>query len=67
MVDRRKKFDYMSNYSEEDFTNLYDSVSSDSEDEWTSETLKYRGSLKSSMGSTTQIYSSTQGEHKNIN
>ena len=26
---------------------------------------KYRGSLKSSMGSITQIYSSTQGEHKN--
>jgi hypothetical protein len=31
------------------------------------DTLKYRGSLKSSMGSITQIYSSTQGEHKNIN
>jgi hypothetical protein len=28
---------------------------------------KYRGSLKSSMGSITQIYSSTQGGHKNIN
>jgi hypothetical protein len=28
---------------------------------------KYRGSLKSSMESITQIYSSTQGEHKNIN
>jgi hypothetical protein len=28
---------------------------------------KYRGSLKSSMGSITQIYSSTQGEHTNIN
>jgi hypothetical protein len=27
---------------------------------------KYRGSLKSSMGSITQIYSLTQGEHKNI-
>ena len=26
---------------------------------------RYRGSLKSSMGSITQIYSSTQGEHKN--
>jgi hypothetical protein len=26
---------------------------------------KYRGSLKSSMKSITQIYSSTQGEHKN--
>jgi hypothetical protein len=28
---------------------------------------KYRGSLKSSMGSITLIYSLTQGEHKNIN
>jgi hypothetical protein len=28
---------------------------------------KYRGSLKSLMGSITQIYSSTQGEHKNTN
>ena len=28
-------------------------------------THKCRGSLKSSMGSITQIYSSTQGEHKN--
>ena len=26
---------------------------------------KYRRSLKSSMGSITQIYSSTQGDHKN--
>ncbi len=29
--------------------------------------LKCKGSLKSSMGSITQIYSSTQGEHKNTN
>ena len=28
---------------------------------------KYRGSLKSLMGSITQIYSSIQGEHKNTN
>jgi hypothetical protein len=28
---------------------------------------KYKGSLKSSMGSIIQIYSSTQGEHKNTN
>jgi hypothetical protein len=28
---------------------------------------KYRGSLKSLMESITQIYSLTQGEHKNIN
>jgi hypothetical protein len=28
---------------------------------------KYWGSLKSLMGSVTQIYSSTEGEHKNIN
>jgi hypothetical protein len=28
---------------------------------------KYRGSLKSLLRSITQIYSSTQGEHKNIN
>jgi hypothetical protein len=28
---------------------------------------KYRGSLKSLMGSITQIYSLTQGEHKNTN
>jgi hypothetical protein len=30
-------------------------------------TRKYRGSLKSSIGSIIQIYSLTQGEHKNTN
>ena len=31
------------------------------------DTHKYRGSLKSSLGSITQIYSSTRWEHKNTN
>jgi hypothetical protein len=33
---------------------------------WESDTLKYRGALKSSMGSITQIHSLTQGEQTRI-
>ena len=33
---------------------------------WDPDAHKYRGSLKSSLGSITKIYSSTRWEHKNI-